>query len=49
MNPKPIGEIQCYASYGPVYWGVNQAGQTWEKWEEWEKWERIIEKKMKKD
>ena len=36
---KPIGEIQCYASCGPVYWEVDESGQTWEKWEIWGEWE----------
>ena len=49
MEQKPVGEIQCYASYGPVHWGVDQAEQLWEKWEVWGKWEPMKNKKIKQD
>ena len=31
INKKPIGEKQCYASCGPIYWRVDKGEQLWEK------------------
>ena len=44
---KLVGEIQCYASWGPVYWGVDEAEEIWEKWELWGEWYQVPDKKTK--